>query len=494
MKLFTRIIVLLLIVLLGAGPVPAAIAQDGGGAVPNCNGLSDADCEIIQASMAAMQTIRSFSVPAWNLTFDVQAGAESMAFAANGTGAAILPPSIAAWMSDLPPITGATNLGPVIAVLETLDAALIEQALAEIGLYLAVDGAMISLPGETASGGAEILLKDNGLYMRFESPTGAEAWFGDTFDLTESDLTNLNESLDEMIAALQADDVQQALAQLSEFSGTMTELQALVSQYVVTTRGPDVELVGQPAGTELMHFTTTFDLPGLINDPALAGLVYQVLQNPALGELDVDLQDLENVNETQVQFVLMTVGMLLGDTTLLMDQVISPDDLHVVHFGYVFEFDVDLSLFGSEADFDRVAITVTFDADLADFNSASLDDVAIPSSYHDLDETESFLVGSPEMIDSELQVGQTYSAAFKGDGDDRHIYALALEAGDTIQFELESDDYPYLALYGPDGFEVASFDTYYDDVMAFTAEAAGQYLVVVEASWSMNYDLTIRRS
>ncbi len=487
MKHATRLFAILtLVALLVTGPLLTAFAQDA----PNCTGLNDADCQVIKDSMAAMRLLKSFSVPAWSLAFDVQAGEESMALAASGSGAVVLPPSLVAWLSDMPPVTTPANLDPVIAQIQALDSAMIQQALAELGFYLAIEEASLVMPGQSASGSADILVKDNGLYLRFESPAGTDAWFGKPFDLSESDLSDIDDTLAEVVTMLQSDDTQAALAQVSEFSGTIAGLQALVSQYVVTTRQPDVEMMGQ----SMRVFATDFDLTGFLSDPALADLLHNLLQNPALGELGVDLGDVQNVNQTQIQFMLMTAGMLLGDTSISMEQAIGTDDSVVHHVAFDASVAVDLSLFGSGADFDTVTIAASFEADMADVNTATLDGVAVPTDYYSLDDTGKFLVGSPDMIDAALQVGQTYSAAFQGDGDDQHIYALALNAGDTVQFELASDDYPYLTLYGPDGFEVTSFDTYYDDPMIVTAESGGQYLVVVEASWSMKYDLTIRRS
>jgi hypothetical protein len=95
------------------------------------------------------------------------------------------------------------------------------------------------------------------------------------------------------------------------------------------------------------------------------------------------------------------------------------------------------------------------------------------------------------MIEQELALGQSFAASFD-DTDQQDIYSLTLEAGQSVKIELTSEDYPYLNLYGPDGFLISEFDTYYEKSLDFTAETAGMYLVVIEGYWELDYEITIR--
>ena len=124
-------------------------------------------------------------------------------------------------------------------------------------------------------------------------------------------------------------------------------------------------------------------------------------------------------------------------------------------------------------------------------NSTTMDAVEVPTEYRSLDDTDRFLVGTPSMIESELALGDTFSGAFD-ENDNQDIFALSLAAGQTVAIEIESDDYPYVTIYGPDGFMVEELDTYYEKAITVDAKAEGVYLVEVSAYWEMDYDLTVR--
>jgi hypothetical protein len=474
--------------LLAAAPALTVSGQDGGEPLVNCHGLSDADCQILQDSMTAMQGVTSFSMPAWAVDLYLNAGEESIKVITNGHGAAQLPPSMMAWGSDAQGLLdNYTDLDALIAFYEQLNSALILQWLEEAGLYMAVEYAEIQSPDQNGSGSADLIYKDEGLYVRLEAPTGAEAWFGEVLEPTEADVAELDQSIADLLAQMQTEEFQEAWAQMSELTGTSERLMTLINKYILTTRGEDAEMMGQT----MLVFTTTFDARGLLSDPDLPVLLMEVLKNPALAELELDTEGLEDLNETQLQFILMTANFVLQDVVVSAEQWIGADDLYIHKIAVEAGLKVDTSLFAEDIDAQVVEGHAMFSVEMADFNTDVMADVQPPADYFDLDDTEGFLMGSADMIEQELALGQSFAASFD-DTDQQDIYSLTLEAGQSVKIELTSEDYPYLNLYGPDGFLISEFDTYYEKSLDFTAETAGMYLVVIEGYWELDYEITIR--
>jgi hypothetical protein len=238
-------------------------------------------------------------------------------------------------------------------------------------------------------------------------------------------------------------------------------------------------------------FTTSLDLVGFFQDPELAPLLMDYLQSPALAELNPDLSTAE-INETQIRFMLMTVGLMLKESTITVDQWIGLDDKYVHKFGLNLALNIDLSLFGQEAGLNSVTLNGTAAVELEDINTASLADVTAPTDYRSLDDASDFLVGSPAMVEAQLQPGQTFSGAFTQDKDSQDIYGLTLQAGQSVQVEITTQSYPYLDVYGPDGFWLDDYNPWYDEPVDLTAETGGEYLLKVTGSETMTYDLVVR--
>jgi len=455
-----------------------AFAQQGGSPV-NCNGLSQADCQLLTDSVAAMQGLHSWTMPAWSFNLDMEAEEESVRFAANGSGTLILPQTLVALASDIPPTTAMTDLRPVIALLKSLDAAKIQQALAELGLHIVVDSFSLQAPDEEISTGVEVLFKDSALYVQLESPNGARAWFGDRAELNATDLQDLQTSLDEMITLLESEDTQAAMAQLSELSGFQTQISTLASKYVTTTRGPDQILGGQ----SMAVFTTSFDLVGFLKDP--------LLKSPTVAQLSPDLNTAD-LTEAQVQLVLTIMGLMLKESTITTELWVGLDDNYVHKLGADLALSLDLSLLGQEAGATSVTLNGSAAVELEDINTASLADVAVPAIYRSLDDTDNFLVGSPAMVEAQLRPGQTFSGSFTEDVDSQDIYGLTLQAGQSVQIEIVTDDYPYLEVYGPAGFWLDDYNPWVDEPVDLTAETDGEYLLKVTGSGDMTYDLVVR--
>lgn len=476
---------LILVLLLFVGAVLPSYAQDG--SMVNCNGLSDADCEILMTSASQAQTVTSFSIPAMGGELMVTVGDETLEARVSGSADVVLPASLLAMASDMPQMDNMTDLAPLIQFYDRFTGEMVMEMLAEMGAHVVLDELVVTVPGEApVAMSLEVIYKDMGLYLKLPSPVEREQWFGDSLEMSETDIAEMDLVFAELVEALQSDEMQQAMAQMSEYQGTANALTELVNTYVTNTRGEDVEMMGQ----SMAVFTTEFDLRGFLSDPMLGELILEALSNPALESLGSDMGDLEGLNATQIQFALMTVGLLVQDVEFGYTQYIGLDDMYLHKLEVNASANVDLSLFGEE-NMDALQGDLTFAIEFDDINSVSMDGVEVPTDFRSLDATDDFLAGGPSMIEGQLVLGNTFSGSFTGD-DEQDVFSLSLAAGQTVQIEIESEDYPYLNLYGPDGFLIAELDTYDKSAITLDADEAGVYLIVVKAYWDMDYDLTVR--
>ncbi len=487
MKRWRRMLAVIgLLAVLAASPL-TALAQGGEGPI-NCNGLSAADCQVLVEATEAMRQVQSVTVPEWAVDLTVTTDQGTQAVHMAGSAALVLPPDLRALLTGWTSLSQTFDAAALSAALEQIDVAAIPAMLAGLGFYLVLDEVRLPQPGQSLAGPIEILFKDMGLYMHAPSPTGADAWFGEKLTLTPTDLSELETSLQEALTQLQSEETQQMLAQLSELTGPAQRLQALASKHISTARGADTVYDGQ----SMLSFTTTFDLEGFLADPDLPPLLLALLKNPALAALGAETEDLQSLNEQQVQFVLMTAGLLVADARLSMQQWIGAQDRYVHRLSLDLSLDLNLALLGEEAETQTASVRGSVFALLDDLNATTLDAVRAPLVYYPLDDSDNYLVGTPQQVKGPLAMGQVVSGAFVNvDGEARDIYTLALEAGDTIQIALVSEDYPYLSVYGPDGFLLEDFDTYYEQTVTFTAQETGVHLFVVYAYWDMAYELTV---
>ena len=462
------------------------VAAQGGAGELNCNGLSEADCRILQDAALAMQGVSAVAIPAWSASLQVEADADSFSFAANGSARLVLPEQLVALRDRL---TNADDpVSAVMSWLQGLDAEQVVQILQGLGLDVRVEHLLAESPAATWGFVGEGIVKDSGLYVYVTSPNGADAWFGDRVRVNDALMEEIQASLDEASQDWEA--LQEELESL-DFRAMQAALQPvsdLLQKYTTTTREADTTYNGQT----MYVFTVTFDVPGFLNDPDLAAALLQSLE--ALSALDtsgeMDMEDLD-INEAQMRLLLTSVALMVKDSNYSVTAWIGADDSYVYRETWDVSAVLDLSLFGEE-ELSELTVALQASVDLAEFNTATMDNVAVPESYEALDDLDGFLVGVPEMVEADLAIGQTYNGALDGNDDTEDIFSLTLQAGQTVQLELNSEDYPYLSVYGPDGFEVAYFDTYYDTETTLTAEDSGVYLVVVKADWALDYDLTVR--
>jgi hypothetical protein len=479
---------LVIIALFVAGPLFTAFAQGTGSQDLNCNGLSDADCQVLKDSAAAMQGVHSLSIPKWSLTLDADIEGETTSLAGSGSATVILPEQLVAMLSELP-TEPSTNLTPLLTLLDELDSQTVQEMLSQTAVDLVFDQFIFKGPDQNISMPLEVALKDNILYMHASSPNGAEVWFGEKLVMTSQDLADVEQVLDELRQSLESADVQEVTDALEEMSGTTQALSDLASQYVVTTRGEDQILHGQT----MLTFTTTIDIIGLLNDDKLPGLLLQLLTSPSFSTFaeDNDL-DLSSLNEKQIRFVLMSLALAMDGSEYSVEQWIGADDQYTHYSALNMTFVLDGSAFdigGGTSAPQKMEINMSAAAEMTDFNAVSPDAVTIPLDYEDMDSQSDFLPGDTSMIKDQIKVGQTVSRTLTGDSQD--IYSLDLKKGDAISVTLESDGYPTLSLYGPDGFQINQVTMFEGEPLAYTATEAGTYLLVVEGYYEMDYELTV---
>ncbi|MCD4687056.1 MAG: hypothetical protein K8S97_14095 [Anaerolineae bacterium] len=489
MKQFVRLMstmMLVLVVLVGA-VLPVA-AQDGPTGV-NCNGLSAEDCQMLTDATAALATMASFTVPNWSFGLDIAVGAEAMNLSGNGSARLVIPDALIALLSDVP--TDEMDMDTLTAFYQMITTDLILNVVDDMGGELVVDHLKIMVPGEAPVNlsGLQIMYKDHGVYLHMASPTGADAWFGETFEITPEMIAELEAGVAELQAEVTAGivdpELTDALDQLDDLTALMMPLVDLVDAHTTTVRGADVEMMGQT----MAPFTTTVDVMGILSDPTLAAALIRIIEDPMLNEAAGDeLEDL-GLNEAQLQFALALVATVFKEATISSTTVVGVDDGLVHQIGMDLIADLDLAILGDPS-MPGAQINMGYEMTFDAINSTTLDDLAAPATYHSMDMVDSFLMGDPGMIDATVALGDTYSGEMGYDGAE-HMLALPLATGDAVMLTLTSGDYPYVDIYAPDGFVVGEYDTYYDAEMVFTAAQDGTYIVVVKSSWDMSYDLAI---
>lgn len=479
---------MLLVVVVLVGVVLPATAQDDPWRV-NCNGLSPEDCQILTDATAAMGTMQSFTVPAWAFGLNMTAGEETITMAGNGSARMVMAPALAALLTDLP--AGQMDMEALMALYQKITAEFVLDMLDNTGGELVIDNLNVDVPDEEPVNlsGMQLIYKNRGVYMHAPSPTGATAWFGEEFEITPEMMEEMETAIAEFQAEVTVgmDDPEflEALAQMDQLTALMTPLYDLASAHTTTVRGADVDMMGQT----MYPFTTTVDLVGFLNDPQLAGTLLRVLNDPLFDQAAGDQMQELGVNEGQLQLALALVATVFKVGTITSTTVVGAQDGLVHQMGMELVLDLNLAILNDPA-MPGVQINMGYEVSLDAINTTTLDDLALPTAYHALDMVDGFLMGYPDMIDATVALGDTFSGEMGWDGD-THMLALPLAAGDAVTLTLVSDNFPYVNVYGPDGFLVAEFDTYYDDEMAFTAKQGGTYIITVESGWDMTYDLTI---
>jgi len=479
----TRFLTVLVVALaLIAGPVLSAFAQD---ANPVCQGLSAADCELLRSAMKAQQRLTSISVPAWSINLYLTAEQESVFFEAHGSAAASLPAELAALRDaflDIEMVTPDT----LRAFLGQIDSATVQTILNNLLLSLVVDGFELETPEESIAGSGALLFKDSAIYLNLPAPSAENTWFGEPLEITETDLAELDVALAQLRAALLDEEMDEAFDAAGALLTMQQDIAALVQQHITTTRLPDDALGGQPVAV----FTTTFNLKDLLADPSLAPTLMMLLKN--LAEQNPDMTEME-LNQPQLQLALVALDLMLTEGAFTSSQWVGLDDGHLHRVTFDGTLNLDLSLFNNENEdvpVGPVIFSVSLAADFEDFDAVTPDQIISPATFYPTDEIDNFLVGTPNQIESVVAVGDVINRTMPFDGD-THIFALPLEAGESIILTLESESFPYLSVYNPDAFLVDTLSTYSGEPLSFTADSAGVHFITVEGYSKLSYRLTI---
>jgi hypothetical protein len=474
MKSFMRmmgIFSLLLVVTLS--PMLTAAAQDG----LNCRGLSEEDCQLLLDSADKMTGLQSISVSSWSANMTVVAPEESMTLSGSGSARAMLPPSVVAMMSDMPAV-GTGDVAALQALLSQFNSTMIQQMISEALLQFVLTDFTLDSPEESMSiNNVSVVLKDGVFYLQAPSPNGSSAWFGQPIEITSTDLAELDSALAEMQTSLSSEDFAQSLEIQPELMQLQQDLMAVVNEHITTVRGADETLNGQ----SMAAFTTTFDLAGLLADPALVDVIIQFadVQAAQTGES-------MELTSGQLTLVFTMIQMVLGDSQLFtFQQWVGLDDLYLHKVQLDISVDADLSTF--EADAGSVSFALSLSAEMDEFNAVTPESVEVPTEYHSME--ESFLFGTSAELEATIEPGLTVNGDLNNA--DQLVYGIILPAGQDVTFTLESDDWAYPQVYGPDGFQVDLNDVADPpSTFTFTTEQDGMYMIQVAGYGS--FDLTVQ--
>ncbi len=454
-----------------AAPHAPARAQDG--SEPVCNGLSDEDCQVILDAQQQMQEVRLFSVPSWSVNLDLTADGDPTHLSASGALTVIPPQSLVALLSDL----GMANQQEMMQnLLDQIDSAAIQQWLSEIVLDATLTDLSYSSGSDSGSFSGELIVKDSGVYVQLPSPTGAVTWFGQV--IKPEDLGDLDAQLDELRQQFSNPETMPQMQGMMELGIDTAQFTDLANRYITTTRGADHD--------GMSVFTTTFDLPGFLNDPEVGTMLADLMNSPAMAQMNEGSQT--QVTAAQVQLLMQAVKLMIGESTISSTMWISDADGYIHHVGV----DLALTLNPSEVTGEASGpFVLSFQAavDLDNFNDVSPDSVTPPEEYFSLDETNAYYPGTADMIAAQLEPGQTFSGTFEGTESD-DIYSVDLDAGSTIEIEVTPSGSASVQVIGPDGFEVLW--AHGDGPSAFTAEQGGQHLIVLKNLFGGDYELTVR--
>lgn len=311
----------------------AVLAQ--GGTDPVCTGLTDADCQLLTGSAAAMEGIRSFSIPSFTINFALNSVDGETTFNASGSGHVMVPEGV-------------------------------EEMTTPEGLllHLVLDSVDYATPTDRNAGSGEVLIRDNMIYVLYDGE-----WYG-------GELEGDEEEMDESLEAADVEDLADLQQQLSDLGIDLTGV-------VTSVRDADTDVMGQ----SVANFTTTVDITGLFT---------AVLQSPAVGEamgMTGGTGEEEMTPEDMQMMGAMLAPMFQG-TTISFTQGIGTEDNLLHNLALDVVLNADLSLFAPEIG--AVAGTLNFSADLDEYSGTF--DIPAPESYRPIEELEEQLEGVTESL------------------------------------------------------------------------------------------------
>lgn len=304
--------VLVVIALLAFSPI-MAFAQDGGN--PLCNGLAEADCQIITGASAAMDGVTSFSMPAWSINLNFAAGTDTGSFSATGSGSVMLPTDPAN------PTEG-------------------------LQLHLVIDEASSTSASGTQSGSAEVILKGDTLYIKYN-----DEWYGE--QMSEEDKSELTDVIGQVTGTADAE------------GGLGIDLSAAMT----TTRGEDVD--GNAA------FATDIDVAQLLTAVLASPLVGEALG--ATGEAGT-----ESMTPEDLQMIGAFLGPMLTGTTITASQHVGLEDNYLRMIALDVALNLDASMLSPEIGV--ITGAFNFMSEMDEFNGTF--EVTVPETYKPMDDLD----------------------------------------------------------------------------------------------------------
>ena len=327
MKRLVRRLPVVLVILLTFTLLAPAFAQGGD---PLCAGLSDADCQLLLGTGAAMAGVTSFTTPAWAIDLNISDGTQEFVFNANGSGGFQFAPDTAEFL-----------------------------------IHLVIEQVSIVSPELTQSGSAEIILTPEMGYVNYNGE-----WYGSPIteeDFAAAGLGDLG-SLTDLGGMMGGDtglDDAAALAGI-DLTGVIT-----------TTRGPDEQVGGQPAAP-------------FVTDINLAQLVTAALSSPTVGQaLGMSGAELGmgEMTPEDIQMMGAFLTPLLSQTTLSVGQWVGVNDGMLRQISFDMALNIDLSMFDPAAT--PITGNISFMSGLDGFNQPL--SVTFPDSYRPIEELEAQL-------------------------------------------------------------------------------------------------------
>lgn len=456
MTALSRFLVAVLVLTLAFAPIaiPSTAAQG------DCD-LATADCDLLEASSAAMMEAGSFYISDYNLNLQFRTDGETTALNTAGSG---------------PVVYDDNNI---------------------LVLDVSFDPSELRSSDGVLSGGGVLRANDDGFFLGIYE--GEEtSWFGVPITGSMNDL-DINDLLGGMSMSLPAFN----FFDLGEVS-----------------RGEDTEFNGETVAV----FRANVELGELLRSAEIGSLLSDLIA----GQLGDD----QAIDPTFIAFFLNSVldefARELSESTITGTQYVSLDSNYITYL----EFNVDLSL---SFDFLRglmdevdeilptgeIALVVDFDATLEQHGESF--SAETPDSFEDIsgeieglfnglaslnlqDLTSGFDFGGAPSLSTNapeaVAVIGTPTSGSLAPENPTDTYSVSLNSGDQVQIALRSSDIqaldPRVEIYGPDGQLQASNDDqidnappryeldYADSYLSYTANAAGEYVVVVSSIYNLN--------
>jgi hypothetical protein len=283
MKHVTRLLSMVVVLLLMALPVSSVFAQADQN--PLCNGLSAEDCDFVMSAQQMVATATSFSIPAMELSFNINDGTSNTAFGVKGSGEVMLPDS-----------------GQFLLHLVLTD--------------ITMEPADPTLPSEL-----EVLANDTMGFVKYNGE-----WYGQ--ELTDKDKADLQDALGQITGAMSMGGGDMGMGGLGiDLTGVVT-----------TTRGDDVDAMGMT----MAAFSTNVDISKL-----LVAVLASPMLGTLLGSSGADM-GLGEMTPQDMQMMAMIFQPMLAGTTFDVQEWIGVDDMYLHKLVVDLKINLDLGMFGGE--------------------------------------------------------------------------------------------------------------------------------------------------